>query len=214
MRDYHAEKLYPHTKVLSSSQFIDYARDPRKFYERWIAGFAMKRSAALEVGSAFAEYYADRSFDYRAYLLGCGQKIPSRLIDVIGEAIKYFPKPFMPEHELIVPFEGWEFRITLDDFYPKQKVIAEHKTSALGWNQETCDTHVQITLQAWGFWKLNGTPPKHVQVNWVDTSFNPPQLVQSFKTKRSVANLEAFEKTVIVPVLKHLESGNFSRLIF
>lgn len=213
-RIYNKEELYPNSKILSSSQFIDYAKSPSDFYQKWIVGIEQKRGVALEVGIAFGEYYADRSFDYRGYLLNCGQKVPARLIDLVGSVIKYFPKPNMPENELRVPFEGWVFRITLDDVYPASGVIVEHKTSGLGWTQEVADNHAQVTLQQWGWWKLNGKVPKHTILNWVDTGYNPRLPVESFITKRSKKDLEDFEKNIVIPVLKHLEAGNFTRSIF
>lgn len=214
MRNYKKESLYPNTKVLSSSQFIDYARSPKNFYEKWVAGFEMKRSVALEVGVAFGELYADRNFDYRSYLLNCGLKVPARLIDLIGSVIKYFPKANKPEHELLIPFGGWKLRITLDDFYPKHGIIVEHKTSGLGWSQEVADNHIQITLQQWGYWKKQKKIPKRTQLNWIDTGYHPRKPVETFEIKKTKEQLEMFEKTIVVPVLKHLESKNFSVNIF
>ena len=64
----------------------------------------------------FLELYADRSFDYRSYLMNCGVKVPARLIDLCGSVIKYFPKPNEPEKEFRVKFK-MVIRITLDDVY-------------------------------------------------------------------------------------------------
>jgi len=214
MRNYKKDELYPNSKILSSSQFIDYAKSPANFYAKWIAGFEMKRSAALEVGVAFGELYADRSFDYRSYLLNCGIKVPARLIDLVGSVIKYFPKPNKPEYELRVPFEGWLIRITLDDVYFNQNIIVEHKTSGLGWSQAVADNHIQITLQQWAYWKLKKRVPKKTLLNWIDTGYHPVKPVQTFEVKKKVEQLEMFEKTIVVPVLKHLEMKNFSSNIF
>lgn len=214
MRDYNKAELYPNNKMLSSTQFIDYAKDPKVFYEKWVAGFEGKKGAALEVGIAFSELYADRSFDYRSYLMNCGVKVPSRLIDLCGSVIKYFPKPNEPEKELRVKFNGWVIRITLDDVYFKQNVIVENKTSGLLWTQAVVDNHIQITLQQWGYWKLQSKVPKYTVVNWVDTGYRPKQPVLSLKTKRTKAQLEAFEKGIVVPVLKNLDANNFSVKVF
>lgn len=215
MRNYNAEELYPNSKLLSSTQFIDYAKSPKRFYEKWIAGIDdRKPSAALQVGIAFGELYADRSFDYRGYLLKCGVKIPSRLVDLVGSVIKFFPKPNMPEHELRVEFNGWNFRITLDDVYPKSHIIVEHKTSGLGWSQEVADNHIQVTLQQWAYWKLNKKVPKHTLLNWVDTGYHPKMPVETFTVLKTVEQLEAFEKGIVVPVLKNLDNNNFSVDIF
>ena len=214
MRKYNKVELYPNSKILSSSQLLSYAKSPANFYTEWIAGFERSKSSALFVGIAFGEYYADRKFDYRKYLLNCGVKVPVRLIDLVGDVIKYFGKPNKPEYELRVPFMGWTLRITLDDVFFKQGIIVEHKTSGLGWSQEVADTHSQVTLQQWGYWKLKKKIPVKTLLNWVDTGYHPVKPVETFTVVKSVMQLEMFERTVVVPVLKNLDSGNFSRNIF
>ena len=204
MRDYRKEDLYPHTKVLSSSEVIDYFKNPRVFYERWVAfPDAGKRGVALEIGTAFAELYADRSFDYITYLLPV--KAPKRKIIAIGEAIKFFPKSNKPEHELKVKFKDWSIRITLDDFYREENKILEIKTGEMEWNQQVVDIHPQITLQAWGYWKKFGELCKH-DVVWVDMGYHARKLVNTFKTKRTKQQLIDFENEVIIPVVAGIEA--------
>lgn len=211
MRDYRPQDLYPNTKVLSSTQVLDYAKSPKDFYAKWVAGFDRKASTALHVGIAFGELYADRSFDYRAYL--STRKVPARLIELVGRAITYFPKATNPEYEMRVEHNGWVVRITYDDFYPDQKLIVEHKTSALEWTQETVDNHDQITLQEWGYWRKYGKLAKHI-VNWVDTDPKGTKLVQTLKTHRTKYQLIAFEEQVVNRVLAGIDAGNFTNPLF
>lgn len=211
MRQYAHETLYPKTKRLSGTQLLDYAKSPSDFYIKWIAGFGIKRGVALEVGVAFGELYADRSFDYVTYLRD--RKVPTRLVQLVGDVMRYFPPAQNPEYEMIVPHRGWEIRITLDDFYPEQNTIVEHKTSALLWTQEVVDEHAQVTLQNWGYWKLNGKVPKHL-LHWVDTGTHPRKAIETFKGKRTVAQLKEFEREVLDIVIDGLEAENFINAIY
>ena len=211
MRDYKKDDLYPHTKKLSSTQILDYAKNPSDFYQKWVLGFNDMNSPALHAGIAFSELYADRNFNYQAYCFE--HKVPKRLIETIGRAVGYFQKPRNAEYELLVDYKGWKFRITFDDFCPEAKTITENKTSALLWTQETVETHAQITLQAWGYWKKFDELSKHI-VNWVDTASNPKKLITTFITKRTKTQLMAFEQEVIDKVLANLELGNFDKPLF
>lgn len=104
MRDYKRNELYPHTKTLSSTEVIDYAKNPSKFYFDWVmtSGEGKKITPALAFGLGFAELYADRSFDYVPYLQE--HKVSKRLIAHMGYVIDMFPE--LPEgcaeYELIV----------------------------------------------------------------------------------------------------------------
>lgn len=207
MREYKHEELYPHTKLLSSSQFIDYIRDPAAFYARWIVGFPMKESPALIFGKGFSELYADRSFDFRSYMKAGG--VAQRLIDMAASVIKLFPRPVAAEIELVAEFEGWQFRATLDDLYLASDTIVENKTSALEWTQETIDNHLQIDFQCWTFWKKYGRPSKKTIVNWVDTSGAATKRLVTMKTKRTIDQLKKFDELVKL-VISNLEAENFS----
>ena len=212
MRQYAPETLYPKTKRLSGTQILDYAKSPSDFYIKWIAGFGIKRGVALEVGVAFGELYADRSFDYVTYLKD--RKTPARLIQLVVDVMRYFPPAQNPEYEMIVPHRGWEVRVTLDDFYPDQATIVEHKTSALMWTQEVVDNHTQVTMQQWAYWKLHGKVLKKHYLHWVDTGTHPRKAVETFISKRSVAQLKEFEREVLDRVIDGLEAENFINNIY
>ena len=213
MRNYGKEKLYPHTKTLSSTQVLDYAKDPRDFYAKWVAGLdGMRVSPALAVGQAFAEYFADHSFDFVAHLVK--YKAPRRMVELIRRAVELLPKANDPEYEMVAKHSKWSFRATLDDFYPKHHIIVEHKTSRLLWTQEVVDGHDQFTFQEWVFWKKYKSLPKQHIVNWVDTGYDPEQLITTFETKRTEAQLKKFEEGLINKVIAGIEAGNFSQPIF
>lgn len=218
MRDYKRDELYPASKILSSTQILDYGKDPRTFYERWaeprmengvmIFGTPMKESPALIFGQVFSEAYADRDFDYRTYLTE--RKINKRWIQVMETVLPKFP--VLPkkdcEYELRVKYKGWTIRITLDGIMREQGIVIENKTGQGVWNQWVCDNHPQITLQQWGYWrKTKMLPVKHI-VNWVDTAPNSRQLINTFTTVRTVEQLEAFQEK-IDKILSGLEVGHF-----
>jgi len=211
MRDYAREELYPNSKMLSSTQVLDFAKSPSDFYQKWVLGMDTKESPALHTGIAFGELYADRTFDYRAY---CNEhNVPARLVEVIERAIKHFQPANDPEHKVLVEHKGWTFRVSYDDFYPTQKTIVEHKTSALKWTQEVVDTHAQVTLQEWAYWKKYNELPVHI-LNWIDTASGSTKLITTFKTHRTKTELICFEQQIIDEVIKNLEAENFTVKIY
>jgi len=210
MRDYNAKALYPHHKKLSSTQVLDYAKDPALFHLRWVDGVPMKMSPALAFGIGFAEAYADRNFDYKTYMLK--YKVAKRLISHMDYVLPMFPE--LPkgcaEYELICEHRGWKFRITLDGFLEDQGMVIENKTGQLVWDQNVCDNHPQITMQSWAYRKKYGKLAKKIMVNWVDTSTQAKKPIHTFHVKRSISELNVFEKNVIDKVIDNLEAGNFS----
>ena len=207
MRQYAADQLYPHSKTLSSTQFLDYAKSPAEFYATWVAGLRNEGSPALHFGLGFSELYADRSFDFRAYMTAHG--VSKRLIELAASVIKYFPKPNSPEHTLICEFSGWKFRATLDDFYPQAGIIVENKTSALEWTQEIVDENAQLDFQQWVYWKIHGKPCKKAILNWVDTAGQRTKPVTTFKCKRTVERLKEFEERQVRRVIAGIEAKHF-----
>lgn len=216
MRDYNRAALYPYTKTLSSTEVLDYYRDPVKFYKVWVEPFVKGTPAptldspAVHFGLAFAELYADRSFDYVTY---CRQhKVSARLIQHMGYVIKMFPE--LPkgcaEYELLVEYRGWKIRITLDGFLMHNGIIIENKTGALAWTQEVADGYPQVTMQVWGYYHKYGEMPKKMMVNWVDTSTSFKKPVQTFITTRTLEQLQDFQALIIDPVIDNLEAKNFS----
>ena len=109
---YKSEDLYPHKKVLSSSQFSDYEKDPAKFFSDWCL---LKRepSVPMLVGSIFSELFRNRDFDYRSALLEIGAK--KHIADLFGNIISKFPK-VPAEVEVRAEYKGWGFRATLDGY--------------------------------------------------------------------------------------------------
>lgn len=210
MRKYKKKELYPNTKKLSSSQVLDYAKSPRDFYTRWVAGLEKPPSKAMIFGLAFSDAYADRDWDYVSYLRK--HKINKRWIELMTEALPLFPP--LPkkncEYEVVASYRGWKFRVTLDGYLPEQGYVIENKTGQLMWTQEVVDASDQLTIQAWAVWKKTGKAPKKILLNWLDTSTQATKLIHSFKTKRSVAVLRAFERSFLDVVLENLEANNFS----
>lgn len=208
MRQYKKDELYPNTNMLSSSQILDYMKDPSEFYSTWILGIERPMGAACMAGIAFSELYADRKFKFREFLEG--SKVSKRLVNMLENIVNYFPQPEKPEYELIVEFNGWKFRVTLDDFYKKFETIVENKTSVYEFTKEAVKTYAQFTLQQWAYWKKYKKLPKKHIINWVDTSANATKLINTFNVKRTVTQLKAFEG-LIVEALENLEAKNFTK---
>lgn len=210
MRQYRKEELYPHSKRLSSSQILDYCKDPSRFHYNWVLGVERGIGKAMAFGIAFSEAYADRSWDYVGYCRELG--VPRRLIELMSNVLPLFP--VLPkkacEYELLVKHKGWEIRVTLDAFLVKQGIIVENKTGEGFWNQEVCDSHPQLTLQQWAYWRKYKKLPKQHIVNWVDTSARATKPIHTFKTKRTVTELKAFEESVLEHVIRGLEVGDFT----
>ena len=207
MRDYKFESIYPNKKVLSSSQFLSYERDPRQFFIEYVLGARRKPSKPMMIGLAFSELYADRNFDVASYL--AENKIPRRIISLLRNAVVRFPICKDCEYELIGDFKGWKFRATLDGF--AEPDIIENKTGQTEWTQERADTNDQITFQAWAYWKKYGVPPRKIMLNWVNTSASSKQMIVSYQTHRSIKQLKEFEKRVEI-VIENIEGGNFTNL--
>lgn len=208
--DYDFATIYPNKKCLSSSQFLDYEKDPADFYVRWVLG-AKRSSAAMEVGRIFSALYADRTLDHRALLFAAGAK--PWIADLFDDVIRRFPvlKGGHPEFPLQANFEGWQFRATLDDFVADQDVIVENKTGAVPWTQARADNSSQITFQCWVHFRLTGRLPG-VIVNWVNTAKARAQIA-TFRTRRTVQDIHQFDDRARA-VLQHLEAGNFSQPIY
>lgn len=214
MRDYNSKELYPNTKTLSSSQFLDYLKDPFEFHLKWVLGVNGKEGPALKFGKIFSEAYADRSYDYHKELSEDQANIITRALPFLPE----LPKKFC-EYPLRPKFKGWTIRITLDGFEPEKYQIIENKTGAegngwvVGWTQERVNSSDQLTLQSWGFWKIKGVPPTRTILNFIPTSKNPKSPVQIFRTTRSIKYLKLFERKVEA-VIENIEAGNFTRKLY
>lgn len=208
MRDYKKEELYPNSKTLSSSQFLDYVADPKRFFLDWFLGVEREASDAMKIGLCFSEMFADRSFDYKSYLLENG--ISPIIIRRLEEAIERFPE--LPkdscEKEIYAEHNGWRFRATLDGYIESKNVIIENKTGKAQRDRTEFVTSPQIDFQAWAVWKKTGELPNKIICNWVDLNAHPEDRVHSWTVNRSLQQVKTFEKLVNV-VIDNLEAENF-----
>lgn len=209
--DYDLATLWPHTKTLSSSQVLDYLKDPKEFYA--VYKYGDKRSShAMDVGRIFSAAYADRKLDYAAYLreIGCKQKF----IDLFGQALAKFPvvHKSLPEFPMIADVGEWSIRATLDDFLYKQGLIIENKTGKMPWTQSRVDSSPQLTIQWWAYWKKHGKHPKQVILNWWNTGITSYVDIKTFKVKRNVEQLKDCEE-LLAAVVANIEAGNFTNAI-
>lgn len=213
VRVYDVDSIYPNAKMLSSSQFLLYIKSPSDFYMEWVLGVRRESSLAMTLGRLFSSCYEDRERDISEFE-------ESKYFDLLTiqnfrDALKRLPviKNGQPEYPMIGEKDGWKFRATLDDFVESSSVIVENKTGKVKWTQERADNDMQMTFQAWCFWKRYGFPPKSIILNWWDTSNKNYAKVLTFKTKRLKSQLESFDE-IVGQVIKHLEAGNFSKNIF
>ncbi len=210
MRDYKREELYPHTKVLSSTQVSDYEKNPAEFYAEWVATMTRTQSPAMLVGLAFSELYADRSFNHSEWLLE--RFVSVKMIDKLTQAITFFPKPYEPELELRPKLGAWTIRVTLDDYIRKSLTIIENKTGKIAWTQERVNYSDQLTIQAWAHWKLYGVVPRSIILNWVNLN-SGGKLIHTFKTTRSLKAVKQYEQRILT-IIKNIHAGNFSKALY
>lgn len=210
--EYDSASLYPHTKRLSSSQVICYLKDPQEFYLRYTMGINSGKSTAMMIGSIFSALYQNRNLNYKKFLLDIGAK---KYIPLFERNIVKFPvhKNGHPEYPFIIPFRGWEIRITLDDFIKDSYTIIENKTGQAEWTQERVNFDMQLTMQAWGHMKELGVMPKKIFLNWLDMRASTRQELRTFKTTRSSKSIKQFEDLLDL-VLKNIEVGNFTKGIY
>lgn len=211
--EYDRKSLYPNTKMLSSSQFLCYEKDPAFFYERYCLPNDDTGTVKMQIGRIFSALYQNRELDYRTYLTEA--KAPKRIADLFGEVITKFPvlNGGYPEYPLTTEFSGWGFRATLDDFVERHFTVIENKTGEREWTQERVNFDDQLTFQAWVHWKKYGVPPRTIILNWVNTKAGARTVLQSFKTSRSIRGLKLFEERVQT-VVENLEAGNFTKNIY
>jgi hypothetical protein len=200
MREYGHKKLYPFKKVISSTQFLDYEKNPQDFYMRWVLGVKQIETPPMLVGRIFSELFADRKFDFRAELIAMGA---TYYIEIFERAIKLFPA--LPasqcEHELTPSFKGFKLRATLDG--KTDDMIIENKTGKTEWTQYRADTSDQITFQSFCWYLKYKQVPPRIMLNWVDCrSKNPAKPVRTFYTQRTEQQLLEFKPRVEVVIEK------------
>jgi hypothetical protein len=216
--EYKSDDLYPHTKRLSSSQFLKYEKDPAEFFAEYVLGVKQKSNPKMLAGSAFSYLYEHRDFPITTFLKQ--EKVPAaaRLGDLFERCVRQMP--VLPaEVEMICGFKGWEFRATLDGYAENDMIIIENKTGGAtrafpdGWTQERVNFDDQLTFQAWCHWQYRNVIPKKILLQWVDTRPSAKQPLTTFKTTRSTKNLKNFEKRVET-VITNLEAGNFTNPLY
>lgn len=201
--------IYPHKRVLSSSQVLLYLKDPQAFYTTYQLGVAKDETVPMLVGRIFSALYADRKYPVREALTQIGA--PRHLADRFETVIKRLPVteaevPFHVEHN------GWGFRITLDGYEGKVYTIVENKTGQTAWTQERTNTDLQLTMQGWAHKKLKDVPPRRIILNYVDTRPSAKTILQSFNTSRSTKAIANFEKLVEMAI-EGIEAGNWTKPI-
>lgn len=211
--EYDIKSIYPNTKTLSSTQFLDYEDDPQKFYLKWVMGVRGEDSVAMQIGRIFSAKYADRSLDADTCLKEIGCK--PDFIKMFDQAVTKLPvlKGGHPEYPLVCEYRGWQFRATLDDYVGASFVVIENKTGQTVWDQERANTSDQVTFQAWCHWKKYGVAPSKILLNWWNTKQKNFVDVRSFKTSRSVKYLKEFERRIDL-VIDNLDAQNFTRKIY
>ena len=216
--DYNFEELYPNKKMLSSSQVLTYEKEPQQFYVEYVLGVRRKTSQPMFVGKVFSAGFADRKFDWRKSLdsWNNGKGVaPKRLYDLMENSLKAMP--LLPkkdcEYALKCKFMGWSFRASLDGQVPADKIIIENKTGQVPWTQVRTDESDQITFQNWCYWKKNGELSKKTILFWVSTGANSRQLIVTFNTKRTLKQLQEFEKRMVA-VVGGINAENFANAIY
>ncbi len=222
MRDYKANELWPHTKVLSSSQFLLYLASPERFGVEYKDGLPRSEGHALRLGRGFSEAFADRQFDLRAYAKAEKLRMPE--VERLIAALPLLAHAERCEEELFADVgRGWKLRATLDGYNPSRWEIIENKIGAepndytrrmgipMGWTQERVNFDNQLTFQAFVHWKAITVQPSRIVLNWIPTT-KSKTMVHRFKTSRSIAKLKQFGDLVAV-VIENIEAGNFSRPI-
>lgn len=210
--DYNHDELYPHTKMLSSSQLITYEDDPRVFYMEYVLGVRRPTSMPMQIGKIFSAMFANRK---RKFTKELAELRPKRIAMQLIEGLEQFPNlpSNMCEVALKCKFKGWEFRATLDGLVIKQETIIENKTGQVEWTQKRADTSDQITFQNWCYWKKHKKMAKKTLVYWLNTKASYRQLVYRFETTRTLEQVIEFEKRVEV-VISNLEAGNFTQALY
>lgn len=205
---YDSESIYPHKKVLSSSQVLMYLKDPALFYTTYVLGVPYgSESKAMNIGRIFSALYEDRSFPFREALAEAGA--PKRVGDLFEKVIDRMP--VVPaEVKLVVKHRGWGFRITLDGFAKKEATIIENKTGQNGWTQERVEKDPQLTLQAWGHLKKFKKLPKKIILNYIDTSARPTMELRTFATTRKKRDVMECEE-ILDLVVAGIEAENWTR---
>lgn len=209
MRDYRAQDLYPHHKVLSSSQFLCYLRSPRDFYTRYVLGLPEVQGPALRLGKGFAEARSNAQFDLKSYAES--EKLPKAAVDRLLAALPLLARAELSEHELSPKVGKWKLRATLDGYDPKRYLITEDKTGQVEWNQERVNFDNQLTFQAYAHWLTYGVPPARIVLNWIPTG-KMPHMVYRFNTTRSIAKLKQFGR-LVETVIANIEAEQFTNPI-
>jgi len=213
MRDYNHKELYPNTKQLSSSQVLDFIRNPSDFHVTWVMGVREEPSQPMINGSVFSELFAGATGEERKELLSLLR--PRRLIDTYLAALKVLPNipPQFCEVSIRAKVGSWKVRVTPDALLAEQYEIIENKTGQKPWDQERCNFDQQITMQAWAFWKKYGVPPKRIRLNWVNTSLHSTKVVESFVTRRTMTSIKRMD-ALVQTVIEHIEAGDFTSSLY
>ena len=211
--EYDLKSLFPNTKTISSSQFLNYEEDPEAFYLRYVMGISQGDSVPMAIGRIFSAKYADRSLDADSCLKELGCK--TDFIKMFDTAVTRLPvlKGGHPEYPLICEYRGWKFRATLDDYVGASFVVIENKTGQVVWDQDRANSSDQVTFQAWCHWVKYGVAPSKIILNWWNTKQKNFCDVRSFKTSRSVKYLKQFQERVDI-VIDNLNAENFTNKIY
>jgi len=206
---YDHASIFPHAKVMSSSQLKLALDSFVEFTERYVLGVPMDESKALKFGRLFAACYADRGIDPQPYF--AADKLgPTGLLDAMRDALRKLPR--LPggeaEHAIFaeVPGTDWKIRVTLDDWCPERRIDREVKTGGVPWTQERADNDFQVSLQCLALALRDFSPPSVVELQWFSTKQRGVGGWQTFKTNRTAYQL-AHVLDTIRPILRRIDDA-------
>ena len=212
---YDRENAYPNKKILTSSQFLLYEKDPQAFYMEYKLGVRRPSTNPMNGGKLFAAMCADRKFDYRKAFEDL-KIAPKRLLAVMEDAISRIPE--MPkkncEYVLMPKFKnGWKIRATLDMYVPENPDDIEFKTGQTVWDQARVDDSDQLTFQALAQKLAKKVKFRKIFLNWIDFRAKATKLIHPFETKRSDEQLQAMHDR-IEAVMENIDAENWTNPIY
>ena len=212
---YDNENAYPNKKILTSSQFLLYEKDPQAFYMQYVLGVRRKSSNAMNAGKLFAAMCADRKFDYKKAFEELKIR-PKRLLETMEKAIACIPE--MPkkncEYVLMPKIKnGWRIRATLDMYVPENPDDIEFKTGQVEWTQERVNFSDQLTFQALAQKLEKGIKFRKMFLSWIDFRANATKLIRTFTTTRSDKSLKMMLDRVEA-VIDNIEAENWTTPIY
>lgn len=142
---------------LSWSQLSLWEKDPNLYYQIYVDGMDMVRTAYLQLGKRLDEAI-QRGKD----------EFDDPMINYLVTMLPRYPKM---QHRIDITFEGIPLVGVLDGFYPRKLIVGEHK-SGKKWTQSLADKSGQLDFYALLVWKKYGKLPKEIFLHWAKTDIN------------------------------------------